>query len=760
MQTTRHDRKCSLVLAAILCCATAPLANPQGGADPSDDAVRMGSPPSLPEGATEEEMWPAATAEGWKEPCLVHWQRTFDDALRVARAEHRPILVAVNMDGEIASEHFAGVRYREPETAALMSRYVCVVASVYRHTPRDYDEEGHRVECPRFGTVTCGEHIQAERELYETYFDGKRVSPRHIVIDVDGTETYDVYYSWDTATVFTEFRKGVEGWPEPREAVEPTLVDRLQSADVDDREIVERAYREGDREAKRALLVSLIERRRVDQVELLREAIFGFDLELARLARRALAQCETEGALDLMAETLKIPLEPAERELLLAAVDRLAETSPRARTLAALYSGLSLDSRNIDAEAAAEDAVREYEASSAALSVQARAEAAEALPNEPGAQLDFAAALLARAQAPTARRYASLLFEDARSAAREAERLGASGPRLDAVLAVASAELGDLDTAQARAVAAIEGGLLRRDDGVAPGVGAEAERLTSASRTRLLRLFAEARQRAIRRAYRAGDAWPPEWLSDVNAAYTSIAREAPSDPEPLVDYHDFLRWIGATPRADAVLDDALQRFPDSPVLHERLRGRLLWEGGPAGLEHGYAERLAAQEAADAEPTPLTWFAGYASLVAAEHHRRRGEFEQAVASYGRAIELYRRNAELFPEGEDTGRHFIVLGRAGLARVALERGELGAATEELLAALELRPDSAATPDGLNITPVATAKMLRAKLLEAGDLERAARVQGALDALDPRLLEPPASELPGPERGPGRRRAREPR
>jgi hypothetical protein len=65
------------------------------------------------------------------------------------------------MDGEIASEHFAGVRYREPETAAQMNAYTCVIASVYRHTPRDYDEEGRRVECPRFGTVTCGEHIEA-----------------------------------------------------------------------------------------------------------------------------------------------------------------------------------------------------------------------------------------------------------------------------------------------------------------------------------------------------------------------------------------------------------------------------------------------------------------------------------------------------------------------------------------------------------------------------------------------------------------------
>jgi hypothetical protein len=101
-------------------------------------------------------MWPAATADGWAQPVLVRWQRTFDDALRVARATRKPILVAVNMDGEVASEHYAGVRYREPETARLLEPYVCIVASVYRRTTRDYDPEGRRVPCPRLGNITCG----------------------------------------------------------------------------------------------------------------------------------------------------------------------------------------------------------------------------------------------------------------------------------------------------------------------------------------------------------------------------------------------------------------------------------------------------------------------------------------------------------------------------------------------------------------------------------------------------------------------------
>lgn len=731
-------------LAAALLVFFAPLASGQGGAPPSEDALRMGSPPTLADGLSEEVMWPAADAEGWRKPCLVPWQRTFEDALRVARAEQRPILVAVNMDGEIASEHFAGVRYRDPETAALMSRYACVMASVYRHTPRDYDVDGTRIECPRFQTVTCGEHIEAERELYERYFDGKRIAPRHIVLGLDESETYDVYFSWDTASVFTTFRKGLEGWEDPIEPLERTLFELAASADVEDREAVERAYREGDTETRRALLEFLIEERVVDQVEVLREAIFGFDLELARLARHALARCESEAALELMADVLKSPLEADERELLLAAVDRLGGSLPRARALAALHDGFSRGSRHVDA-AALEAVAREYEANAEKTDLQARAERAEARPDDPDGLLELAEALVTRARESRDRRFAHLLLEDASSATSDAEELGVRGPGVDAVAALAAAGLGDRAAARMRAVAAVEGGLLHSGDGAArPG-----SELSETSRREVLHLFAEARRAAIRDAYRVGGDFPPEWLSDVNAAYSVLSQGPLADERILVQHHDFLRWVGATPQAVAALDDALLRFPDSPVLHERLRGELLWEGGPRLLEASYAERLARAEAeSDAGASgagQLAWFAGYASLVAAEHHRRRAQLDEALAAYDHASAYYERHVERFPEARDDGLHYLALAHAGRARVALERGEMEQATRELVAALRTRPASAASQDGLGITPVATAKMLAARLREAGDDERAALVQSELDALDPELLEPPPSEPP---------------
>ena len=81
------------------------------------------------DGISREEMWYAPTEEDWAKPCLITWERSWDDALTVARETGKPVLICVNMDGEIASEHYAGIRYRQPDIAALYEPYVCVAAS-------------------------------------------------------------------------------------------------------------------------------------------------------------------------------------------------------------------------------------------------------------------------------------------------------------------------------------------------------------------------------------------------------------------------------------------------------------------------------------------------------------------------------------------------------------------------------------------------------------------------------------------------------
>ena len=123
---------------------------------------------------SRESMWPAPTAEDWKKTLSHHLSAYLGGTLwPCPRRRASPSWSCVNMDGEPASEHYAGIRYRQPEIAKLYEPYVCVIASVYRHNPRDYDDQGRRIPCPRFGCVTCGEHIAIESILYEKFFEGQ-----------------------------------------------------------------------------------------------------------------------------------------------------------------------------------------------------------------------------------------------------------------------------------------------------------------------------------------------------------------------------------------------------------------------------------------------------------------------------------------------------------------------------------------------------------------------------------------------------------
>jgi hypothetical protein len=85
----------------------------------------------------------------------VHWQRTFEArGCGIARETNRPIMgCAVNMDGEVGERGTGrAVRYRQEDTARLLEPYVCVIGSVYRHTPA-------RLRTPR--AIACSARASA-----------------------------------------------------------------------------------------------------------------------------------------------------------------------------------------------------------------------------------------------------------------------------------------------------------------------------------------------------------------------------------------------------------------------------------------------------------------------------------------------------------------------------------------------------------------------------------------------------------------------
>lgn len=129
---------------------------------------------------------------------VVPWQRSLADVDALVAATGRPVLLALGMDGESASDRIWHENYRDPAFVALTERCLCVGASVFRHNAVDHDEDGMRVSCPRFPGITCGEHIALEPELFARWFpDGERVAPRHALVFPDGRVAFDLSLCFD-----------------------------------------------------------------------------------------------------------------------------------------------------------------------------------------------------------------------------------------------------------------------------------------------------------------------------------------------------------------------------------------------------------------------------------------------------------------------------------------------------------------------------------------------------------------------------------
>ena len=752
-----------LLLLRFLALSTLALAFCTGSLWAAAGPVSQGQVQDADGNVSREEMWSAPTAEDWAKPCLIPWQRNFNDTLAVSLRTGRPILICVNMDGEIASEHYAGVRYRSQEVADLYEPYVTVVASVYRHTPRDFDDQGQRIPCPRFGGVTCGEHIAIEPILYEQYFEGTRVSPRHIMIELDKQEVYDVYYAFDTASVFTRIRTGISERliePNPEPLGDRPLEERLASQDHADRIFIETRYTSGDKEVRKDLLLKAQDLGSKAPLQMLRLALFGLDQELAALARKSLASSDNPAAIDLITLALGVPMPRVERESLLLALERLGAQDPRGKTLAVVHRGLGNTSDSLDAAGWAASLKDVADAGSRPAPVEQRkavesrvsyaAAASDARPDDAQAQLDLAEALLAMAVDPgsvlapwngrnQAARLNALRFQDAQAATNRAVEAGLSNWRTDTALSLCHWYHGQPAEAHAWAEKAVQA--------MPPGQ-------QSWNAMAVLSLFAHGRKQAIQEANRTGDNWPPEWIADIHAAYGVLASHPEASAQHVIAHYDFLLELGAKKPAEETLDAGLMRFHASPPLHQRLRAALLQAGGPLRLEEHYQKR--AEQPTSGEHRE--WFAAQASAIAAEVWRtapapeaQASAQDQALAAYLRAEAHYEKWIETHPDQADSAQHFVMLSMAGRARVRVNREELTLAAELIQKALGLRPLSAASPDGLGVSPVNTVRQIHRRALaqeEQALVGAMNRILADLEELDPALLDLLPNERGGPQ------------
>jgi tetratricopeptide (TPR) repeat protein len=585
-------------------------------------------------------------------------------------------------------------------------------------------------------SVTCGEHIDIEPTIYEKFCDGQRVAPRHICVDLDGKETYDVFYRNDVASILVDLREKVPARRDPLVVVrgDRTIVERAESRALADRKAVEAAYRNGDEAMRRALLEKTIEQGDAASLDLLRLALFGYDAEASKMARQALAKTGQADATDLIVDALRVPMEAAEREALLATLGRLGENSPRARWLSAVHRGLADGDTTVDVGRWSSATSGEREAAEARdwfemeAARGAQADVVQAKPDDPAACLDlaetslklaFKASRSAAVSRTMARLFARQMFEEAIACAERATELGAKDWRAPALQAIAAYYDDRKEVGYAKAEQAVP--LIPPGD-------------ASWNAMATLTIFAESRWTAIKSAVRK-DAWSPEvsqWLRDLDATYSILLKHPLATDSQVVWHHDFLEWFGANHRATNILQRGLERFPESAALHERLRKRVLNDRGEEALEALY-ERMLKEK-----PSPnLEWFTGYALVVAAEAQRRVFEPDRARATYGRAIAHFEKAIEGNPDARDSADHQIALALASRARLAYERGDDAGAFEDILAALERRPASTGTKDGLSISAADTISLLRPRLEENKHDDLVAKLDGALKRVDPELL-----------------------
>lgn len=723
---------------------------------PQGDAKSQDTPPPAPAPGSREATWPAPTAEDWAKPVQITWQRTWEDALAVSKETGKPIMVAINMDGEIASEHYAGVRYRDPEVGKLFEPYVSVVASVYRHNPRDYDENGNRIPCPRFGCVTCGEHMAMEPAVYDQFLDKTRVAPRHIMVELDGAETYDIFYALDVTSVLEGIREGIENresteLPENEKDLGGLIASRAQG----DRVYVEEVFRKAKR-ADRLQMLDLAGRLGKDApIDMLRLALFGLDVETARAARVALAQLRSEAAVELILEVLAVPLPADERTMLLDALEAIGEGGvARAKTLARTLRGLEGDGGEqrlrVEALGRALSGVEASEALRARYEVEAELSGLEAAKGLPAEEQALAATrraegLLRLAVEPDAldfrgpngaarRRRSALMFTDVADAAREAEAIAGRTWRTAAALGLASWYRGEPEAARPLLAEAFDG--MAAD--ASPGGTRVAQGFIGVA---VASLRAKDLREAVYGPGRRGEEPAPGAIQAADAAHDLLRSHPLSDDLHAREHHDLLLYIGARRRAFEVLEHGLARFPASDALHRRLRDTLLWRRGVKAMLAHYAatkERIGADAA-------TFWFAGLAELVAAEHHRRRARQGEAIAAYDTAQASFTRVAELDEQYGESCKHYRAIALAGQGHAAMELGELERAAALLTRAMELYPNASNVLDGLNFSAVTTSKLLGAKLAAANLVDAREALEAAVARLDARLLEKPAFEIP---------------
>ena len=642
----------------------------------------------------------------------VAWQRSLADALALQSQTGLPLLIAVNMDGEVFNDRFAATTYKDPQFIASTSGYICVIASPDRHTKSDYDALGNRIECPRFGGCTCSEHINIEPELFRRYFQGKRNAPRHVGVTPAGKVVFDRFLDRSMQTAIDAVADNRGGSLAKHLQAPESVKEMFRRRDAMARSILEQRYRDADKTGRRELL-ELAAKADNDPVDLLRMGLRDPDGDLVGLAAAALSKVGGSDALIDIEDALASVEDAGIRTRLIQQLGALGREDPAAARMAQQFSR--------EAEVAPPPWSNEW-ASSDMLEGRAGIERAldrveSAIGKAPNDdQLRFE---LAMAQAA----FATMLMQENGSgiefwladADRNLKKVSAPELRFEAraLTAVIAWYMSNADLARRAAQEALTAKACRRR----PDAW-----LASNFLDVLVQLTA---QSAYARAQEGAQVSLADEIARVNMAFTLLEAAGTARESGLLAGIGLLEYAGLRAEARTRLEALAVEFPTSTAVHDRWRNRMLVDWGAERMRHRYAKF--ATEAAD--KATAEWFAGYAALVAGDRHTSDRRKIEADNAYTDAIERFARSAAANPNYAESSNHYGVFALAGRAWIRHERGDSEAAVDDLLRAADLRPDSLDQDDGLQRKPRGVAVRLHDALQSAGEAALAARLQPML-------------------------------
>jgi hypothetical protein len=639
----------------------------------------------------------------------IEWQRSLNDAVAVQKETGLPLLVVVNMDGEVFNDRFAGTTYLDAAFVESTRGYVCVVASPDRHTTRDYDALGRRVECPRFPGCTCSEHINIEPELFTRYFSGTRNAPRHVGVSKDGKILFDRFLdqSMDTAIDAIAQHRGKPKDKQPGD----TLDELLTRRDAKARRTLEQMYEKGDQAQKRKILAAAAAAKN-EPFDLLRIALRDDDPAIFHAAATALAGLATKDSLIDLEDALARADDAAVAKALQARLGEIGKTDKAAARLHAHFAEKS-DAR-LSAPWRNEWTAAAFDASSRD-SIEAVVDQCEGklrtTPTDDSVRLLMATAQAAGGclLASTGGKGVEFWFEDAQRSAGKVmgQPLQAEAK---AVTAVAAWMSGDGDAAQ-RALALALGAA---NSDRKPDAWLAAAFLDIVVQSTTSGAYAKTTADATANL-------SPELERTRLALQLQAEHKAGTEAATLVGIGLF-EHVGLRAKARQYLEALVKRFPASPAVHERWRNRLFVDFGAEVMRKRYAEFAAsATDAASAQ-----WFAGYGSLVAGEQHTRDERNDLAVKAYTDAIERFAKSAAANADFADNSNHFAVLCYGGRAVLRQAAGDGAGAVDDLMRAAELRPASLDENDGLQRKPRAIAGRVARELTQQGKTELAEKLK----------------------------------